>query len=133
VQAFEWGTFFGDIKSRNFELCSLQWPSVTEPDLYAWIFHSRAIPSAENRSAGANRGAYRNQEVDALLDEGRAEPDRDKRRAIYARVQEVLAWDLPYISLWHEDNLLVRQRRLQGYRMVPNARLRHLTDAHLVE
>lgn len=133
VQAFEWGTFFGDIKSRNFEICSLQWPSVTEPDLYAWIFHSRAIPTAENRAAGANRGAYRNPALDALLDQGRAEPDREQRRALYAQVQEILAWDLPYVSLWHEDNLLVRQRRLQGYQMVPNARLRHLTQAHLGE
>lgn len=127
VQAFEWGTFFGDVKSGNFDLCSLQWPSVIEPDLYSWIFHSRSIPTPENRSAGANRGRYVNARVDELLDAGRAEMDRDKRRAIYAEVQAILAEELPYISLWHEDNILVRGESVQDYTMVPNARFQGLT------
>jgi peptide/nickel transport system substrate-binding protein len=131
VQAYEWGTFFDDIKSRNFEICSLQWPSVTDPDLYAWIFHSRSIPTPENRGAGANRGAYRNAALDPLLDEARAEHDPDRRRALYARVQQLVADDLPYISLWHEDNLLVRSHRLHNFHVLPNARLRHLTQARL--
>ncbi|MBH24240.1 MAG: hypothetical protein CMH57_07285 [Myxococcales bacterium] len=128
VQAYEWGTFFGDIKSRNFELCSLQWPSVIEPDLYSWIFHSRSIPTAENRSAGANRGGYSNPEIDRLLDEARAEMDRDARARLYHKVQAILAEELPYISLWHEDNIVVRQRAVQGYQPVPNARFSGLVE-----
>lgn len=122
IQAYEWGTFFHDIKSRNFELCSLQWVSVTEPDLYTWIFHSKSIPTADNRSAGANRGAYSNPALDALLDQGRVETDPDKRRAIYHRVQALVADELPYVSLWHEDNILVRQDSVRDYQIVPNAR-----------
>ncbi len=129
VVAYEWGTFFGDIKSGNFEICALQWPSVTEPDLYAWIFHSSNIPSPENRSAGANRGRYANPALDALLDRGRQEIDRERRKAIYAEVQAILARDLPYISLFHEDNILVRHKDLKGYEIVPNARFRGLERA----
>ena len=129
VVAYEWGTFFGDIKAGNFEICSLQWPSVIEPDLYSWIFHSSKIPTAENRSAGANRGRYVNPALDELLDAGRLETDREKRKAIYAQVQAILAEDLPYISLWHEDNILVRHHRLSDYEIVPNARFRGLEKA----
>ena len=132
VVAYEWGTFFGDIKAGNFEVCSLQWPSVNEPDLYSWIFHSSKIPTPENRSAGANRGRYINPALDKLLDEGRLETDRTKRKMIYAEVQKILSTDLPYISLWHEDNILVRHKGLSGYEIVPNARFRGLEKAAFI-
>jgi peptide/nickel transport system substrate-binding protein len=126
VRAYEWGTFFGDVKSRNFEMYSMQWPSVVEPDLMAWIFHSKSIPSPENRSRGANRGAYSNAKVDELLEAGRVAHDREDRRQAYGDVQKILAHDLPYISLWHEDNIVVRRASVHGYEMLPNARFRHL-------
>jgi len=129
LQSWEWGTFFGDVKSGNFEMASLQWTSVVDPDLFAWIFHSENIPTAENTSAGGNRGRYRNDRVDALLDEGARTLDRDARRAIYAEVQQILADELPYVSLWHEDNVVVRRATLEGYTPVPTARFAGLVNA----
>ncbi|AWV89601.1 ABC transporter substrate-binding protein [Bradymonas sediminis] len=126
VRSYEWGTFYSDIKSRNFELTTMQWPSVLDPGLYTWIFHSKNIPSPENRSAGANRGAYSNPRVDALLERGEHETDVEKRKAIYHEVQQILAEDLPYISLWHEDNIAVTSVGTQGYFMTPNARFEGL-------
>ncbi len=129
VKAFEWGTFFHDIKSGNFQLYSLQWPAVVDPDLFHWIFHSEMIPSAENRGRGANRNHYRNPTLDALIDQGRQAIGRAERKAIYAQVQRILAEDLPYVSLWHEDNIAVTARSLQGYRILPNARFGGLLEA----
>lgn len=126
VRSYEWGTFYSDIKSRNFEMTTMQWPSVLDPGLYSWIFHSRNIPSAENRSAGANRGAYANARVDELLDRGEVEVDREKRKAIYSEVQKILAADLPYVSLWHEDNIAVTSADTRDYFMTPNARFEGL-------
>lgn len=131
VRAYEWGTFFEDVKSGNFQLYTLQWPTVVEPDLCHWIFHSEMIPTPANRGRGANRGRYRNLELDALIERGRGEPDRDRRRQIYAQVQAILAEDLPYVSLWHEDNIAVTSRRLQGYSVLPNARFGGLLGARL--
>lgn len=126
VRSYEWGTFYDDIRSRNFQLTTMQWPSVLEPSILRWIFHSENIPTAENRSAGANRGAYRNPRVDELLDEGNRETKRDKRRQIYAEVQEHLARDLPYVSLWHEDNIAVLKKGTRDYFVTPNARFEGL-------
>ncbi len=128
VRAYEWGTFFSDIKSRNFAMTTLQWPSVLEPSLYRWIFHSSNIPSAENRSAGANRGAYRNDRVDELLEAGNRETDRDKRKKIYGEIQRILAEELPYISLWHEDNIAITREGVEGYWVTPNARFEALKE-----
>lgn len=126
VRAYEWGTFFSDIKSRNFAMTTLQWPSVLEPSLYRWIFHSSNIPSEDNRSAGANRGAYRNPRVDELLEQGDRETDPERRIGIYHEVQRILAEDVPYISLWHEDNLAIMKRGHEGYYITPNARFEGL-------
>ncbi len=126
VRAYEWGTFFSDVKSGNFALTSLQWPSVSEPSLYRWIFHSENIPSETNRSAGANRGAYRNARVDELLDAGNLETNQAKRVSIYQEVQRILADDVPYVSLWHEDNIAILRKGTKGYWVTPNARLEAL-------
>lgn len=131
VRAYEWGTFFGDVKSRNFDMYSMQWPSVVEPDLMAWIFHSHSIPTAQDRSRGANRGAYSNPEVDRLLDAGRLTLDRDARHRAYGGVQKILAEELPYVPLWHEDNIVLRKPGVTGYRILPNARFRHLANTHV--
>ncbi len=126
VRAYEWGTFFSDVKSRNFAMTTLQWPSVLEPSLYSWVFHSKNIPSTENRSAGANRGAYRNPQIDALLDAGNLEIEPEKRKLIYNQVQAILAEELPYISLWHEDNIAIMKTGSKDYFVTPNARFEAL-------
>ncbi len=126
VRSYEWGTYFHDIKSGNFDLTTLQWPSVLEPSLYHWVFHSSNIPTPENVSAGANRGAYRNERVDELLEAGMVEVDVEKRKAIYGEVQQILARELPYVSLWHEDNVAIMREGVSEYYTTPNARFEAL-------
>src|SRR5690606_28756358 len=46
VRAFEFGTFFTDIKKGNYQLASMQTASISEPDYYFWYFHSSNIPTA---------------------------------------------------------------------------------------
>ena len=67
-RSFEWGTFYGDIKAGNFQLYSLRWVGITDPDQLHYIFHSASVPPA-----GANRGRYANAEVDRLLEASRRE------------------------------------------------------------
>jgi peptide/nickel transport system substrate-binding protein len=133
VRSYEWGTFFHDVKSRNFAMTTLQWPSVLDPSLYSWIFHSKNIPSPDNRSAGANRGAYDNERMDELLEKGERETDVDERKAIYSEIQQILARDLPYISLWHEDNIAIMSNEVDDYFMTPNARFEGLKVTRIKE
>ncbi|MFA6034929.1 MAG: ABC transporter substrate-binding protein, partial [Myxococcota bacterium] len=130
LRSYEFGTLFDDIRSGNFQLFTMQWNETVEPDLFRWIFHSKSIPASatgQGGSTGANRGRYRNPEMDALLDEGRVEPDVAKRRAIYQKVQKIAASDLPYISLWHEDNIVISAPGVSGYTIAPQAGFEGLT------
>lgn len=119
IRSLEFGTFFNDIRRGNFEVTTLQWAAVLEPDLLRGIFHSAHIPSEANHWGGWNRGAYVNPALDPLLEEA-ARADRDRRRALYAEVQATLARDLPYLPLWHEHAVCVVSTRLEGYDCSPH-------------
>lgn len=116
LKSYEWGTFYGDIKSGNFQITSMRWVGVTEPDFYYDIFHSSQIPPD-----GRNRGRYANETVDELVTKGRTTMDKATRKNIYAQLQEFVAEDLPYISLWHINNVSIVHKRVKGYRQHPTA------------
>ncbi|MGH7363365.1 MAG: ABC transporter substrate-binding protein, partial [Candidatus Methylomirabilales bacterium] len=125
IVSHEWGTFFADIRSGNFQVTALTWVGIADPDYLHYIFHSESVPPQ-----GANRGAYRNPEVDRLLDLARATPERDRRRVLYGRVQEILAEDLPYIFLWHEVRWAALKADLRDFRLLPAGDFTALREVH---
>jgi peptide/nickel transport system substrate-binding protein len=121
VRPFEWATFFADLKAGAYQIATMQSGEIVEPDMYYVHFHSSRIPTPQQPEL-QNRWRYRNAEIDHLLEAGRTTLDRGERKRIYSEVQKILARDLPIIPLWHEDNLLVRNRDVADYELLPNAR-----------
>ncbi len=115
LRPLEFATFYADITRGNFQLYTLRWVGANnDPDFFEYAFGSRKIPPA-----GANRGRYRNAQLDELVDRARIEPDRDKRRTIYSQVQQIIARDLPYMPLWFQDNISVHRRRVENIKLGP--------------
>jgi peptide/nickel transport system substrate-binding protein len=125
-RSLEWGTFFQDIKNGNFQTFTLTWVGITDPDILHYIFHSSMQPPT-----GANRGRYVNAVVDAWLEQTRRETDRNARRALFAQVQQQLAADCVYVSLWWMDNVVVHTDRLKGFFIRPGGDYRSLAGASL--
>jgi peptide/nickel transport system substrate-binding protein len=125
IKSYEWGTFFDDIRSGNFQLYTLKWVGVTDPDIFYYVFHSSNIPPK-----GANRGRYRRQQVDRLLEEGRRTLDMEKRKDIYSAAQKFIALDLPYISLWHHNNVAAMKKNLKGFVLYPAGDLYSLQNVY---
>jgi peptide/nickel transport system substrate-binding protein len=123
IRSYEWGTFYADIKSGNFQLYVLTWVGIADPDYYQYVFHSDSLPPV-----GANRGYYRNAEVDRLLLRGRQTSDAGGRKATYGRIQQILAEELPYISLWHELRWVAYQARIRGFSLMPGGDFTPLKD-----
>jgi len=124
IRSLEWGAFFGDVRAGNFEMYSLTWVGVNDPDIYYLVFNSKSFPPQ-----GANRNRYKCPEMDRLTEEGRRTLEREERKAIYAEVQKIAARDLPYVSLWHENNVVVMDRRLEGFVIYPSGDYRSLARA----
>lgn len=128
LRALEFGTFYNDVRHGSFELFSMKWSAVIEPDLMRYVFGSEFIPTAQNGFGGFNREAYRNPALDAILN--RAEQaDRPERKVLYGEAQEILARDLPYLPLWHESSVAIASDRLLDYKPSAHGFLRPLAGA----
>ncbi len=127
IRSYEWATFYDDVRRGNFELYSLAWVGVRDPDVYYRILHSTMRPPL-----GMNRGAYANPELDALVTAARVTEDRAERRRLYGEVQRLAAEDLPVVPLWWAENVAVKSRALEGFRPSPDGALRSLATATLV-
>jgi len=126
VRTYEWGTLYAQIRAGNFELCSLAWVGIGDPDLYFFAFHSTMRPPA-----GYNRGAYADPTMDRLTAEARVTTSAGARRALYARVQRRAAQALPVLPLWWEDRVVVHTARLAGFEPSADGSLHALAQAWL--
>jgi len=109
LRPYEFATFFSDVQKGNFEMFSLRWVAVTEPDIMHKIFHSSQTPP------GRNRVYFDNKELDKLVDDGAREADQVKRKALYDRAQVIVAEELPYIPLWYPSNIAITSTRIKDY------------------
>jgi len=128
IHTNEWATFYGDLRNGNFDIASSQWVGVGDPHQYYEIFDSHMTPA----TGGSNRGDYSNLRIDRLVEAGDSTLDPAARRAIYAQVQQLAADDLPYVSLWWDDNVAAMDRRLAGFEPYPNGSLISLATAALL-
>jgi peptide/nickel transport system substrate-binding protein len=129
IRTFEFATFYSDVERGSFQLYSLRWIGANEdPDIFYYAFHSSSFPPKH-----ANRGYYTNPELDHLIDEGRTTVDQQRRKEIYARVQQILARDLPYINLWYFDNVVVHSRRVKNLQLNPPGNYDFLETVQLAD
>ena len=123
VRSYEFATLYEDVLNGNFQLVTMQWVGVTDPDMLRRVFHSQQVPPL-----GFNRGYYQNPEVDRLIDLAGTALTEDGRRAYYSEAQQVIAEDAPYISLWHRTNVAVTRPGITGMTLGPRADLLSLKD-----
>jgi peptide/nickel transport system substrate-binding protein len=132
LRSLEFGTFFNDVRRGNFEIITLKWAAVVEPDLLRWVFGSKEIPTAQNNFGGLNRGGYSNAELDPILTRASAS-SREERKGLYAQALKLIDDDLPYAPLWHESSVAVVSRRIEGYAPSAQGFFRPLAQAREVQ
>jgi peptide/nickel transport system substrate-binding protein len=111
VAAVLWADFW-----RNSEFDSLltapTYTIASDPDV-THRFGSGAIP--KETKSGSNVSQYKSPGVDALLAKGRQEYNIAKRKEIYAKVQELIMDDLPFLPLFNSVEIEGTKVGLDGY------------------
>jgi peptide/nickel transport system substrate-binding protein len=107
--------FFGETTSkRKFSAMAMfAWISAPE-NVPRTTLHSAEIPTAASGWSGQNYTGYRNPEMDQLIDAIEIELDRDKRKAMWHRLQEIYAEDLPALPLYFRANPHIWPLWLEG-------------------
>jgi len=109
--------FFGEtVTKRKF----------TGAAMFAWLsspesvprttLYSDQIPTEANNWGGQNYTGFRNDNMDDLIDAIEVELDRDKRKALWYRLQRLYAEELPVIPLYWRANPYVLPQWLTGLR-----------------
>ncbi|MDM8561272.1 ABC transporter substrate-binding protein [Candidatus Parabeggiatoa sp. HSG14] len=115
LRTYDWGTFYGDIKSGRFQMYSLSWVGIKMPDIFRYVFHSSAIPPG-----GANRGRLKNIQIDTLIEQAEQATTLETQATLYRELQTHLFKELPYVPLWYEDHVLATRQRINGYTLAPD-------------
>lgn len=116
LRPLEPGTFYADISRGSFQLYTLRWTGYSndDPDIFRYVYDSHQMPPI-----GGNRGHYDNPTLDSLLNQQRVEMDREKRKQLIWKIQEIVAEDEPYIDLWYIDNTCVHRARVMNVHISP--------------
>jgi peptide/nickel transport system substrate-binding protein len=125
IRSSEFQTLSADVLRGHFQLYSLQFVGVTDPDMLRLVYHSQLVPPA-----GLNRVYFRNADVDRLIGEAAAATDDGQRRLLYTQAQQIIAQGVPYISLWYKTNVAIFQPGLHGVSLSPIADFTFMKDVY---
>lgn len=119
ITLLEWGAYLDFIGGRNHQMYIIGWSSGTEPDgSTSPLFHSESVGPTGNRSW------YQNEELDALIEKGRATIEEGERDAIYKEIQRIVMEDAVWIPLFVRENVIATNKNLKGLIISP-------TEAHI--
>lgn len=108
IQRVELGVWIKNFQSKQMGFTFNDWATQPDPNLLFYR-HFRMAPE------GADFRNWKNEKASRLLDEGRAESDPVKRKAIYIEFQKELAQSVPTIMLFSADLITVRNEKVRNY------------------
>lgn len=104
----DWPTMMDLMDKSDYEAMMLGWTGNLEIDLYQ-IFHS-----SQRGANGDNATNYSNPQLDALIDQARAEMDEDARMKVWRKCHEVMWHDQPYTFLVNRQALVFINKRIRN-------------------
>ena len=103
---------YARVVSRAINFTTTNWTQRADPDGLNYIlFHSKGF---------ANTTGYSNPALDTLLEAARHTADVAERKTIYAQAKEIVARDLPYVSLYFSAEFAARTAKLNGFVWMPD-------------
>ncbi len=109
IEALEWSSFLEatDAEEPTWDMYFGAWRSGIEP-------HSASTVWAEENIPNLNSVAYINAEMTEYFEQAGATYNRELRQEAYSQVQDIIATDLPYITLGYRKSLSGKNNRVKG-------------------
>ena len=111
IQVMEWSAELKILNARkdpkDFDAVVIGWGLGIDPDDYS-IWHSSQYPG------GFNFIKYQNKYVDRLIEQGRTQMEKEKRKTIYGSMYEIIAEEQPYLFLWYPKALVAVDKKVKG-------------------
>ncbi len=116
VTAMDFGTSLATTLQGDYAAYLNGWSGLLDADSNTWSFL--------HTGGALNISGYSNAGVDAALDEARVATDPAARRALYSRVWQQQAADLPILYLYTPRYIMGARKQVQGYRVLPDGLIR---------
>lgn len=109
VSASEW---YAKLVDGSTNMSPTRWTQRPDPDGLLYIlFHSKGF---------ANSTRYKNEKVDALLDEARQSYDQNKRQKLYSEAQKLIVQDSPMMPLFFSVEYAALRDTVQNFQWIPD-------------
>jgi len=112
IERVDLGVWINNFRTRQMGFTFNDWATQPDPNL---LFYRHFHKQPE----GADFRNWNNDEASALLDQGRAESDPEKRKEIYAKFQQVMAETVPTIMLFSADHVTARDQDVKNFTQHP--------------
>jgi peptide/nickel transport system substrate-binding protein len=116
IEAAETNTHLDELRRGNFQIAYGQWVGGNQdPIFYKDLFSTSEIPTEAR--ASRNRSRYSNPELDTLLAEAITTWDRQKGRALYAKIQDIVSRDAPVFPLFYQANIVIAKKNVENIKV----------------
>ncbi len=107
IRTVDFATWLDEQNNGNFDMLMMGWLGNIDPDDFYYAQH--------HTDGTSNAQKFSNPEVDRLLDAGRVETDRDRRKADYAKAAGIIADQVSYLYLYNPSVIQAWTTNLLGY------------------
>ena len=115
LKILDWSAFLKMMDDRKFDAVMLGWSGTIDLDPKQ-IWHS-----SSSLKQGSNFISYSNPKVDALIDKGRSQINREDRIKTFRQVYRLIAQDVPYIFLFSSrEKFYGLNQRIKNYQPTLN-------------
>lgn len=105
IEVREWTVYLEECTKHEFDMFVLGWVQEAILDDPKQLFHT------ESYNGGSNYSGFGNAQSDMLIDNLRAELNKEKRIQYYHELQALIQDEVPYIFLYSPDNILAINKR----------------------
>jgi peptide/nickel transport system substrate-binding protein len=127
--------FFGYVSQGIYQTSFSNWyPDFLDADNFVYpLLHCTKGSDAKGCEEGGpqNQGSsYYSDRINQLIEQQRQEQNPDKRKAIFAEIQDIMARDVPYIPLWQTKDYAFAKNGIGGVTINPSQTFPFWTIAH---